>query len=78
MFCFFFIPKENILWHKCGLSDNDITGSITKSQNDSLCLKLVHLWIFKDCSAIFHVFMKINEYTHYIICITYHRKEGYV
>ena len=32
----------------------DITGSITKCHNDSLGLKLVHLWNFKDFSVIFH------------------------
>ena len=57
-------------------SSFDITGSITKCHNDSLGLKLVHLLIFKDSSAIFHVFMKINEYANYIIYISYHRKQG--
>ena len=32
----------------------NITSSITKCHNDSLGLKLVHLWNFKDCFAIFH------------------------
>ena len=48
----------------------NITGLITKCHNDSLGLKLVHLWKFKDLPF----FMKINEYANKIICITYHRK----
>ena len=32
----------------------NITGSIRKCRNDSLGLKLVHLWNFKDFFAIFH------------------------
>ena len=47
----------------------NITGSITKCHNDCLGLKLVHLWNFKDFLPFF---MKINEYTNKIICITYH------
>ena len=31
----------------------NITGSITKCHNDSLGLKLVHLWKFRDFFAIF-------------------------
>ena len=51
----------------------NITGTITKCHNDSLGLKLVHLWNFKD---FFAIFMKINEYANKIICITYHQKKN--
>ena len=54
----------------------DITGSITKCQNDSLGLKSVYLWIFNDFSVIFNVFIKIHEYTNSKISITYYRIKG--
>ena len=54
------------------LSDES-TGSIAKCHNDSLGLKLVHLWIFKDFLPFF---IKINEYANKILCITYHREKG--
>ena len=50
----------------------NITGPITNCHNDSLGLKLVHLWNFND---FFPFFMKINEYANTIICITYQRKK---
>ena len=54
----------------------DITGSITKCQNDSLGLKSVYLWIFIDFSVIFNVFIKIHEYTNSKISTTYYRIKG--
>ena len=53
-------------------SPHDITRSITKCHDDSLGLKLVHVWFF----GLFHIFIKIYEYASKIICIAYHKKKG--
>ena len=55
------------------LSD-DITGSITNCHNDSLGLKLVNIWIFKDFLPFF---IKINVYANKILCILIIERKGY-
>ena len=54
----------------------NITGSITKCQNDSLCLKLVYYGFLTLFMSFFEVFIKIHVYTNSKICITHYRIKG--
>ena len=56
---------------------NRITDTITRSNNDSLGLKLVFMGkLIFNFFFHFHVFIKDHEYASEIIFITYHRIKG--
>ena len=54
----------------------NITGSITKCQNDSLVLKLVYYGFLTLFLSFFDVFIKIHEYANSKIGITYYKMKG--